>query len=129
MDNIDRLVETVAAQAKTIERLTCGERAPAVQLHPLHEPEWFEKMLRQGVPLGELRDRRTGRSTAQALRGLGWVIQNPGRVLRVEDHYGSRMANDDLLKMMLDMSRALDLKHIVFNRSDQTVVFERMEGC
>ena len=128
MDNIDRLVETVAAQAKTIERLTAGS-APAVKLHPLHEPEWFEEMLRQGVPLCELRVRRTGKSTAQALRALAWIIQNPGRVLHIKDHYSSRSSNDHLLNMMLDMSRLLGLKHIVFSRADQTVVFERTEDC
>jgi hypothetical protein len=128
MDNIDRLVETVAAQAKTIERLTAGN-APAVQLHPLHEPEWVKEMLRYGMPEYEIRGRRTGKSTTLALRGLGWVIQNPGRVLHVVDHVGSRIANDHLIRMMMDMVEALGLKHIVFNRANQTVTFKRMEDC
>jgi hypothetical protein len=128
MDNIDRLVETVATQAKTIERLTAGN-TPAVQLHPLHEPEWVKEMLRYGMSECELRGRRTGKSTAQALRGLGWVIDNPGRVLHVIDHGGTRASNDYLLCMMSNMAESLGLKHIVFNRANQTATFKRTEDC
>jgi hypothetical protein len=128
MDNIDRLVETVATQAKTIERLTAGN-APAAQLHPLHTPEWVNEMLRYGMCEYEVTARRTGKSTAQALRGLGWVIDNPGRVLRVIDHAGTRASNDYLLCMMSNMAESLGLKHIVFNRANQTAVFKRTEGC
>lgn len=91
--------------------------------HPLMSDEEVNRLLRDGMSLHEVMGRRTGKSTAQALRGLAWVIGHPGQVLKVYDHYGTKMATDNLLYMMREMADKLSLKHIVFNRADQTVSF------
>ena len=96
-------------------------------MHPLHTKEWIEQFVAQGVPRYEITGRRTGKSTAQALHGLAWVIQHPGTHLRVSDHYGTIEASRHLLSIMATMVALLNLKHIHINRADCTVVFENRE--
>ena len=96
--------------------------------HPLMSDEEVDRLLKNGMSLHDVMGRRTGKSTAQALRGLAWVIGHPGQVLKVYDHYGTPMATDNLLNMMRDSADKLGLRNIVFNRADQTVSFGNARG-
>lgn len=101
---------------------------PPLPAHPLLSREEVLTLIAQGMPLNKIMHRRTGKSTAHALSGLAWVIGHPGQVLKVYDHYGTRMANDNLLNMMRDMASKLGLRNLVFNRADQTVMFKNPEA-
>lgn len=101
---------------------------PPLPIHPLMSREEVLAYIANGVPLGEIMRRGTGKSTAQALRGLAWVIGHPGQVLKVYDHHGTKLATDNLLCMMHDMADTFGLKHLVFNRADQTVMFKNPEA-
>ena len=101
---------------------------PPLPAHPLLSREEVLNHIANGIPLEEIMRRRTGKSTAQALRGLAWVINHPGQVLRVYDHCGIEPAHRHLLDRMRDMADTLRLKHLVFNRADRTVMFKNPEA-
>jgi len=96
-------------------------------MHPLHTREWLKDALDNGYSLREITTRRTGRSTVQALCGIAWVIEHPGKVLRISDHFGSTLADRNLMYMMQMIVTGLGLKHIHFNNSDITAIFENRE--
>jgi hypothetical protein len=96
-------------------------------MHPMHTRKWLEAFLEQGYSLSEITTRQTGRSTVQALRGIAWVIEHPGKVLGIQDHFGSTSADRNLMHMMRGMVGELGLKHIHFNNADITAVFENRE--
>jgi len=116
--------------AKEIEELKRRVRILELKdmpLHPLHTRKWIEAFLDNGYSLDEITSRQTGRSTVQALRNIAWLIENPGKVLKVEDHFGTTAASRNLLAMMRQMVMDMELKHIHFNRSDNTAIFENRE--
>ena len=86
---------------------------PPLPIHPLMSREEVLAYIANGVPLGEIMRRGTG---------------HPGQVLKVYDHHGTKLATDNLLGRMHDMAGALRLKHLVFNRADQTVLFKNPEA-
>ena len=96
-------------------------------MHPLHTKEWLDQLVEQGYSAGLATSRCTGKSTAQALRALAWVIEHPTRELRLQDHYSAGRATDNLLHIAHRMVETLELKHIHFNRAAQTIIFENRE--
>lgn len=90
------------------------------KLHPLHTVEMVVNHLRQtGKYLG---DRHTGRSTAQALRLIANAIENPEKLLIIEDHHGTTNADYSLQHTVQKMIDLLEFKH--FTVQNKTIVFE-----
>ena len=97
---------------------------PLYPLHPLHTRKWIESFLDHGYQIDEIRSRRTGRSTVQALTYITEAISNPGKRIEVSDHFGTPDATDHLLMMMRVMVSSLRLEHIYFNRGERSIIFE-----
>lgn len=93
-------------------------------MHPLHTRKWIEAFLEHGYQIGELRSRRTGRSTVQALTYIAKAISNPGKHIEVSDHFGTPDATHHLTMMMRQMVDVLGLQHIHFDRGAQSIIFE-----
>ena len=96
-------------------------------IHPLHTQAWIDQCLAAGMPRFEIKNRCTGKSTAQAMKALAWAIMHPGQPLRLYDHHGTLPATRNLLYMALEMSRKLELKHMHFNLAESSVTFENRE--
>ncbi len=62
-----------------------------------------------------LGDRRTGRSTAQALHLIAEAIENPRQPRRVTDHHRSTEADRHLLNLVRALVRKLELDHFRFS--------------
>jgi hypothetical protein len=120
-------VEQSAKEIEELKRRVAILEVKDIPMHPLHTREWLKDALDNGYPLGEIKTRQTGRSTVQALRGIAWVIEHPGKVLRISDHFGSTPADRMLMHMMRGMVEKLGLMHIHFNSADITAVFENRE--
>ena len=93
-------------------------------LHPLHTRKWIESFLDHGYPIDEIRSRRTGRSTVQALTYIAKAISNPGKHIEVSDHFGTTEATRHLMMVMRNVVHALGLKHIHFDIVSQSIIFE-----
>jgi hypothetical protein len=120
--------EQSAKEIEELKRRVTILELKDMPMHPLHTREWLKDALDNGYSLREITTRRTGRSTVQALRGIAWVIEHPGMVLRIQDHFGSTPADRNLMNMMCGMVGELGLKHIHFNHADITAVFENREA-
>jgi hypothetical protein len=70
------------------------------------------------------RGRRTGKSTAIALRILAEAIDNPNKWVPVVDHHDKRSSHMALLDKVQKLSCKLDLKFMIFNRQVCSVMFE-----
>lgn len=90
-------------------------------MHPLHD-EQFLFMLEQ---MRNGNDRRTGRSTAYALRIISEAILSPGKPIRIIDHYGTHEANRMLATMIAQMIDKLGLKYMTIRQSDLTLNFAK----
>lgn len=89
--------------------------------HPLHTEEFLRRVrLCSGQHPG---NRRTGRSTAIALRILADAISCPRRPIQVVDHDPRRCAQEHTFYMVHDMATALGLQHLKFNTHKFTVTF------
>jgi hypothetical protein len=90
--------------------------------HPLHDAEFLDGFYKAygNCSIGA---RRTGRSTAEALRVLAWCIEHPYEPLHVSDHFGSTASNQHLLSLAHIIAMKLDLKELYFNRGNCTVTF------
>ena len=80
--------------------------------HPLHSMEFITNCLVvTGCYPGQ---RRTGRSTALALRLISESIKRPGEWLSIKDHHDSRMADHHLRQMIQDIVLKLGLEGFTF---------------
>jgi hypothetical protein len=86
--------------------------------HPLHDKEFIEKF-------PSATDRRTGRSTAIALRTITWAIENPDQPISIRDHHPTIKAHQFLARMIADMIQKLELQHLTINRAKLTLIFSR----
>jgi len=91
-------------------------------LHPLHTIEWLTDSIK-GTGTYPDPTRRTGRSTAQALRLLAKAIETPHVKVYIKDHHGSEPAHRNLRYMMQGMAEKLGLEHMQFTQD--TVTFTR----
>lgn len=82
------------------------------KLHPLHTIEFIADALRATGEYPGLR--RTGRSTAQALRLISECIQRPGVWMQPHDHHGTTTANRQLLCLIQDTVAKLELTGFSF---------------
>lgn len=83
-----------ALQRKLTERLQASSKTPLKH------------------PIGLNSERRTGRSTAQALRLIADAISSPFVPIRIKDHAGTRAADKQLSIMIHDTIQALGLRHL-----------------
>lgn len=67
------------------------------------------------------RVRRTGRSTATALRIIAQCINTPNKPIQVTDHHGTREANRFLLDTIRILVGRMGLKYFVFDDAKQQV--------
>lgn len=75
----------------------------------------------------ELEYRRTGKTTALALRVINDAMMRPNTEIRVKDHFDSRKADQMLLERCAEMVDKLDLVGFHFNRTDRTLRFDPAE--
>lgn len=95
--------------------------ANASRQHPLHSIEFIVSTLSAtGEHPGQ---RRTGRSTAQALRLLSEAIRQPGIVMLVKDHHGTVNADRNLVQRMREIVELLHLEEITFRMDVPSVCF------
>jgi len=87
--------------------------------HPLHDAE-FLAMIAEKNP-----DRRTGRSTAQAFRLISDAILNPGKPIKIVDHYGTNEANKMLSWMIECVIEQTGLKYLKINKATLTLTFAK----
>lgn len=92
------------------------------RLHPLHSVEYVCKYIES---TGEYfqPERRTGRSTRQALNFIAEAMGAPGCDIRVHDHHGTHEACKHLMRMIEDMTTALQFEHFTFNYPQCTLRF------
>lgn len=87
--------------------------------HPLHSADFIERYRDfAGEPLQE---RRTGRSTALALKYIAEAIQNPRKPVQIKDHHDSALAHRRLFQVTREMVKRLDLQNMVFHEFRGTV--------
>ncbi len=79
--------------------------------------------LQMGPGFGEMAFRRTGRSTAQALRFLAYAMESPGSLVNVRDHHGTPESDRYLMQTIADMIEKLGLSHFEFGKRDRTLKF------
>ena len=81
------------------------------KLNPLHTPEMIEQVI---SATGEYFDpkRRSGRSTALALRYISAAIEHPRVPIRIKDHHDSVQADGLLAEKVKMMIFKLELKHM-----------------
>jgi len=92
------------------------------RLNPLHTPEFIATHVRNhGTYFPE--ERGTGRSTAQALRGIAAAINQPYTAIDLKDHSGTAVGNRYLMEQAKAMVTTLELKHFVFNTARGTIQF------
>lgn len=89
--------------------------APAA-LHPLHTAYMVECMEREPGGYAVHRYRRTGRSTAIALRTIANAIASPGEEIPIEDHHGTRQADKFLADLITVTIRLLSLQKLCVRR-------------
>lgn len=93
-----------------------------MRLHPLHTPAMIaEHVLSTGEHFPV--ERRTGRSTVQALHYLAVAIDKPHQRITVLDHHGTTAATKDLIRRMQEIAGKLGLGHLVFDMDSHTVTF------
>lgn len=100
------------------------------KLHPLHTVEMITTMIRD---TGEYFDqnRRTGRSTALALKYIADAISNPYKPIRIVDHAqpngmpATCEMNRHLARMVFDIVRHLRYEHMLCNCNECTLTFGR----
>lgn len=94
-------------------------------MNPLHTPQFVAEMvLNSGLYFDATR--RTGRSTAKALRLLSVAIENPNKSVSIIDHFDTPSAHRELLHTMRAMCERLGLEHMQFNTAALTVTFKRI---
>lgn len=86
-------------------------------MHPLHDADFLALIGKENA------DRRTGRSTAYALRTIADAILHPGKPIRIVDHYGTQDANRMLAKMIMDIIEKTSLKYLTIRTADLTLTF------
>jgi len=91
-------------------------------MRPFVHDEVTTEMLRQ-FEKKSFERRRTGRSTAIALRTIAEAIDNPCKPIKVSDHFDGPHADRFLLGTIGEMIKQLDLNGFVFNQSDRTLRF------
>ena len=81
------------------------------KLNPLHTPEMIAQVI---SATGEYFDpkRRSGRSTALALRYISDAIEHPRAPIRIKDHHDSVEADRQLAENVKMMNFKLELKHM-----------------
>lgn len=81
------------------------------KLNPLHTPEMIAQVI---SATGEYFDssRRSGRSTALALRYIADVIEQPYTPVLIKDHYDSVLADRALAEIIRLMIFKLELNHM-----------------
>lgn len=97
------------------------------RINPLHNPDTIIKQMEM---TGEYPDaeRRTGRSTAIALRIIAEAIANPYAVIHVRDHEDNKVNNIALTREINVMCFKLGLEHFVTNLPLCTVTFGRVRA-
>ena len=89
------------------------------------EVERFRKeMSPEGfVGLSE-QNRGTGRTTRLAMMFLLDALGNPGKLVYTGDHHFTKGANENLLHVMQEITKRLELERLKFDRHRMTVVFD-----
>lgn len=75
----------------------------------------------------KLLDRRTGKSTALALRYIADAIENPSKPIKIIDHTDIHTANVLLFNNIVTMLNDLNLQYIEFNNKNLTITFNLYE--
>lgn len=83
--------------------------------------------LLDGTPYEHERYRRTGRTTAHALRCLATAISNPGVELVFHDHYGTRNASLHMASVMRDIADKLELMYITIGKNHKGELYVRSD--
>jgi hypothetical protein len=86
-----------------------------MRLNPLHSVEWLCDMIRV---TGEYFDtsRRTGRTTALALKAIAEAIENPWVWVPLKDHHNTILANESMSNIVRSMVHVMQLEHFVFRK-------------
>lgn len=80
------------------------------KVHPLHDEALVITYIREN---GEYPgDRRTGRTTALALKYIAEAIGKPSVRIYLRDHVDTKQASDHLARKVQDIVRELRLKHL-----------------
>lgn len=69
------------------------------------------------------KERRSGRSTAIALKTIADAIENPGRDIFVTDHLKTRYSKHHLLDTIINIIRQLKLEAFCYSKLDLTIRF------
>lgn len=83
--------------------------------------------LLDGTPYEGEPHRRTGRTTAHALRCLATAISNPGVELVFHDHHGTEKATWHMAYMMRAMADRLELLYITIARNHKGEYYVRSD--
>ena len=79
-------------------------------MHPLHET--LRDSATRDLMIADYR--RTGRSTTIALELLSIAMKNPRQWIPIKDHFPSLDADENLMRMMHDIIRKLELQAFQF---------------
>lgn len=104
-------------------------KAPASpkRLHPLHNVEWLAAQMRYSGCYADT-ERCTGRTTILALGYICDALENPHKIVNVVDHHPTEHSHVELVRIIHEMTRKLDLKGFKCNPSRKTIQFTTIEG-
>ena len=71
----------------------------------------------------EVKLRRSGRTTAIALKTIGEAISNPNTPIRIVDHHDSSFSNKHLCNLIQEIITSLNLKNLHVNQQKLVVYF------
>lgn len=88
----------------------------------------LEKYLEQAIPesrrknflLGQEPERRSGRSTRLVIEAVGYLLDNPGKRLKITDHHPTQQAAELVFREVRDVLNLLRVDHTASN--DLTIV-------
>lgn len=91
-----------------------------IKQHPLHDEAFAKECIRV---YKEMSERRTGRSTRQALKYIALAMEQVGCPIRIRDHHGTHLADTELFYTIQRMITKLEFKHFTLNHSQLTLTF------
>lgn len=71
----------------------------------------------------ELKKRRTGRTTAIALRTIGEAMSDPNTPIKIVDHVDNKMSNRGLCECIKNLIEKLGLKHLHIDCNKQVLYY------
>ena len=92
------------------------------KIHPLHSIDF---LVSQMVHSGHYPDtaRCTGRSTIQAMEYVTLALQNPHQWVHVRDHWETKMAHENMLRMCAETVEKLGFSHFKYDRPNLRMAF------